>query len=105
MNEHHEYQLRRRAIRLTLQGRERTVILARIGRSPAWLSKWLRRFDEEGWQGLRSRSRAPHNRSARYSHYTRHLIVATRQRLQKRLISLHGPQAIQDELRQAQLLR
>ena len=105
MNEHHEYQLRRRAIRLTLQGRERTAILARIGRSPAWLSKWLRRFDELGNQGLQSRSRAPHNPNARYSHHARQVVVATRQRLLKRRIALSGPQAIQDELRQAHLLR
>jgi putative transposase len=105
MNEHHEYQLRRRAIRLTLQGRERTAILARIGRSPAWLSKWLRRFDELGWQGLRSRSRARLHHSTRYSDHTRHLVVAMRQRLLKRRVALSGPQAIQDELRQADLLR
>jgi transposase len=71
MNEHREYQLRRRAIRLTLQGRSCQAILARIPRSPAWLSKWLRRFDEEVWQGLQSRSRAPHKRSARYSQHNR----------------------------------
>jgi hypothetical protein len=105
MNEHHEYQLRRRAIRLTLQGRSRQAVLARIGRSPAWLSKWLRRFNQLGWQGLRSRSRSPLHFSARYSHHTRQVVVATRQRLQKRRISLSGPQAIQDELRQIQLLR
>jgi putative transposase len=105
MNEHHEYQLRRRAIRLTLQGRSRQAILARIPRSPAWLSKWLRRFNQLGWQGLRSRSRSPLHLSARYSQRTRHLVVATRQRLQKRRISLRGPQAIQDELRQTHLLR
>jgi putative transposase len=105
MNEHHEYQLRRRAIRLTLQGRSRQVILARIGRSPAWLSKSLRRFNQLGWQGLRSRSRSPLHFSARYSHHTRQVVVATRQRLLKRRISLSGPQAIQDELRQAHLLR
>ena len=105
MNEHHEYQLRRRAIRLTLQGRSRQAILARIGRSPAWLSKWLRRFDELGWQGLRSRSRARLHHSTRYSERTRHLVVAMRQRLLKRRVALSGPQAIQDELRQAALLR
>jgi len=105
MNEHHEYQLRRRAIRLSLQGRERTAILARIGRSPAWLSKWLRRFDEEGWQGLHARSRSPLHFSARYSQHTRALVVATRQRLQKRRIGLSGPQAIQDELSHSHLLR
>ena len=105
MNEHHEYQLRRRAIRLTLQGRSRQAILARIPRSPAWLSKWLRRFDELGWQGLRSRSRARLHHSARYSEHTRHLVVAMRHRLLKRRVALSGPQAIQDELRQADLLR
>jgi transposase len=105
MNEQHEYQLRRRAIRLTLQGHSRQAILARIPRSPAWLSKWLRRFDKRGWQGLRSRSRARLHHSARYSDHTRHLVVATRQRLQKRRITLSGPQAIQDELRQAHLLK
>jgi putative transposase len=105
MNEQHEYQLRRRAIRLTLQGHTRQAILARIPRSPAWLSKWLHRFDELGWQGLRAHPRAPLHPSARYSEHTRHLVVATRQRLLKRRISLSGPQAIQDELRQANLLR
>ena len=44
MNEQHEYQLRRRAIRLTLQGHARQAILARIPRSPAWLSKRLSVF-------------------------------------------------------------
>ncbi len=105
MNEHHEYQLRRRAIRLTLQGRERTAILARIGRSPAWLSKWLRRFDKLGWQGLRARSRAPLHPNARYSDHTRQVVVATRQRLLKRRITLSGPQAIQDELHHSHLLK
>src|SRR2546423_2045734 len=105
MNEHKEYQLRRRAIRLTLQGRSRQAILARIPRSPAWLSKWQHRFAEQGWQGLRSRSRAPLHQRRRYSERIRQLVVATRQRLQQRRIGLSGPQAIQDELRQAQLLR
>ena len=105
MNEQHEYQLRRRAIRLTLQGHTRQALLARISRSPAWLSKWLHRFDELGWQGLRARPRAPLHRSTRYSEHTHHVVVATRQRLHRRRISLSGPQAIQDELRQANLLR
>jgi hypothetical protein len=104
MNEQHEYQLRRQAIRLTLQGHSRQAILARIGRSPAWLSKWLRRFDKLGWQGLRSRSRARLHPSTRYSDHTRHLVVATRQRLLKRHVTLSGPQAIQDELRHAHLM-
>jgi putative transposase len=105
MNEHDEYQLRRRAIRLTLQGRSGQAILARIPRSSAWLSKWQHRFAQFGWQGLRSRSRAPLHQRRRYSERIRHLIVATRQHLQQRRVGLCGPQAIQDELRQADLLR
>ncbi len=105
MNEQHEYQLRRRAIRLTLQGYSRQAILARIPRSPAWLSKWQHRFNDLGWQGLHARSRAPLTPGARYSDHIRDLVVATRQHLRKRRIGLSGPQAIQDELRQAQLLR
>ena len=105
MNEQYEYQLRRRAIRLTLQGCSRQAILARIPRSPAWLSKWCRRFNDLGWQGLHSRSRTPLTSGARYSDHIRDLVVVTRQRLRKRRIGLSGPQAIQDELRQAHLLR
>src|SRR5437867_2193387 len=105
MNEHHEYQLRRRAIRLTLHGHARQAILARIPRSPAWLSKWQHRFAQHGWQGLRARSRRPHHRSGRFPERIRHLVIATRQRLQKRRVGLCGSQAIQDELRHARLLR
>src|SRR5207249_10135962 len=71
----------------------------------ASLSKWQHRFDELGWQGLRSRSRAALHPSARYSEHIRHLVVVTRQRLLKRRVGLSGPQAIQDELRHAQLLK
>lgn len=105
MNDQHEYQLRRRAIRLTLQGHTRQAILARIPRSPAWLSKWQHRFAKLGWQGLRSRSRSPLHQRGRYSERIRHLVVATRQRLRQRRVGLSGPQAIQDELAHSHLLR
>jgi len=105
MNEHNEYQLRRRAIRLTLQGHSAQAILARIPRSPAWLSKWRHRFAQHGWQALHSRSRARLHQSGRYSERIRQLVVATRRRLQQRRVGLSGPQAIQDELRYARLLR
>jgi putative transposase len=105
MNEQLEYQLRRRAIRLTLRGHARQTILARIPRSPAWLCKWQRRFAEVGWQGLRSRSRRPHHQSGRYGERIRDLVVATHQRLRQRRVGLSGPQAREDELRHARLIR
>ena len=105
MNEQHDYQLRRRAIRLTLQGHTRQAILARIPRSPAWLCKWQRRFAEQGWEGLHAHSRRPQHLTGRYPERIRQLVVATRQRLRQRRVGLSGPQAIQDELRHARLLR
>jgi putative transposase len=104
MNEQREYQLRRRAIRLTLHEHSRQDILARIPRSPAWLCKWQRRFAQHGWQGLHARSRRPHHRSGCYPQRIRDLVITTRQRLQKRRVGLSGPQAIQDELRHTRLL-
>ena len=104
MNEHHEYLLRRRAIRLTLQGQSRQAILARVGRSPAWLCKWQHRFAQHGWRGLLSRSRRPQHRSGRYAERIRHLVIATRQRLLTQRVGLCGSQAIQDELCRARLL-
>jgi len=105
MNEQLEYHLRRRAIRLTLQGHTRQAILARISHSPAWLCKWQRRFAEQGWRGLHARSRRPQHLTGRYPERIRQLVVATRQRLLRRRVGLSGPQAREDELRHARLIR
>jgi transposase len=60
-----EYEFRRRAIQLHQEGLGFEVILQRLGRGRSWLSKWLRRYREEGWAGLRSRSRAPQRQPRR----------------------------------------
>ena len=54
-----EHELRRRAIELHREGVGFEVILERLGRVRSWLSKWLHRYRDEGWAGLRPRSRAP----------------------------------------------
>jgi hypothetical protein len=54
MDDRQELRLRRKAIRLRLQGTPHKVILAKVHRSPAWLSKWQTRFDRYGLAGLRS---------------------------------------------------
>ncbi|MCA1604992.1 MAG: integrase core domain-containing protein, partial [Acidobacteria bacterium] len=105
MNEKQERSLRRKAIRLWLQGLNRRDILARISRSCAWLCKWQKRFTEIGWAGLRSHSRQPHHLASRYDARTRRLVRQARQRLVKRKVGLIGPQAVQDELRAAHLVR
>jgi putative transposase len=105
MDEKKERNLRRRAIRLILQGVKPSAIAQRIGRSRTWLFKWKTRFDQLGWEGLKSQLRRPHRIARRYDERTRRLVIQARRRLVRRKVGLIGPRAIQDELRAAQLLR
>src|SRR5512139_4054120 len=99
MDEKQEFRLRRKAIRMRLQGCTQQEILARVQRSRAWLSKWQKRFDQQGTSGLHSRSRRPAHPSTIYSPRMRQLIVQTRRRLVKQKIGLIGVRAIRRELR------
>jgi len=99
MDEKQEYRLRRKAIRLRLQGRTQQEILASVQRSRAWLSKWQKRFEQQGLAGLHSRSRRPAYVPTTYSARMRQLIVQTRRRLVKQKVGLIGARAIRRELR------
>lgn len=81
-DERYEYELRRRAIDLHRKGVGFGAILARVERSRFWLAKWLRRFREEGWSGLRSRSRAPEQRPRRTPERVVGWVVALRQEVE-----------------------
>jgi len=48
MDDKQELRLRRRAIRLRLQGTPHQGILEKVQRSRAWLSKWQERFGDGG---------------------------------------------------------
>jgi transposase len=50
---------RRQAVRWYLRGMAFTEICSRLERHGTWLAKWLKRFHDEGWDGLRDRSRRP----------------------------------------------
>lgn len=99
MDEKQERKLRRQAIRLWLQGVKPKDILAQVPRSYVWLSKWRKRFEQEGAQGLRSYSRRPHTTPMAQSQRVVRLIVRTRRRLVKQSVGLIGPRAIRRELR------
>src|SRR5215831_15017427 len=88
-----------------LDGLRSGVILKRLGSSRAWLSKWKKRFDKLGWEGLRSESRSPHRSVHRYDGRTRRLVIQARRRLERRKIGLIGPEAVRAELRRTRLLR
>jgi putative transposase len=99
MDEKQEFRLRRKAIRMHLQGSTQQEILARVQRSRAWLSKWQTRFEQQGISGLHSRSRRPAHTPTIYSSRIRQHIVQTRRRLVKRKVGLIGARAIRRELR------
>lgn len=98
MDEQHEHRLRRQAIRLLLRQVKPREISKRLARSRSWLKKWKRRFDQHGWAGLKSLSRAPHVVGSGYDERTRHAVIAARQRLEQRSIGLIGAKATQREL-------
>jgi putative transposase len=99
MDEKQEFRLRRKAIRMHVQGSAQQEILAGVQRCRAWLSKWQTRFDQEGTAGLHSRSRRPAHTPTTYSSRIRQLIVQTRRRLVKQKVGLIGARAVQRELR------
>jgi hypothetical protein len=105
MNEQHERQLRRKAIRGLLQGTRPAVILQRVGRSREWLSKWRRRFKRAGMRGLRSQSRRPHHHPSAYRAWVRQQVVRLRRQLVRQRVGLIGAEAIRQAWRREQLPR
>jgi len=59
MKNQNEYGIRYKAIQLYNNCIGFNEILQRVQRAKGWLSKWLRRYKEQGFAGLRDKSRAP----------------------------------------------
>ena len=59
MGNENEYEKRWQAIQLYEKGYGFDKVLERVQRSRSWLSKWLRRYQQKGQEGLRDQSRAP----------------------------------------------
>lgn len=100
MDEAHERKVRRQAIRWQLRQVKPCEIIKRLERSRSWLKKWKQRFDQHGWAGLKSQSRAPHGagRGRGYDERTRRAVIAARRRLERRTVGLIGATATQREL-------
>ena len=56
-----ELRRRKQAVRWHLRGMRFTEICERLDCHSTWLAKWLKRYQAEGWDGLRDRSRRPHH--------------------------------------------
>jgi putative transposase len=98
MDDKQELRRRRQALRLRLQGVSHKIILEKVQRSRAWLSKWQKRFDQQGASGLRTRSRRPHHIPRACLPRIVRLIERTRRRLVKQKVGLRGARAIRREL-------
>lgn len=59
MKSQNEYEKRCKAIQLYKEGYGFNKILQLVQRSGVWLSKWLKRFKEQGLKGLKDKSRTP----------------------------------------------
>lgn len=100
-----DYELRRRAVELHEAGVGFQAILHRLGRSRAWLAKWLHRFRTEGWQGLRSRSRAPKQQARQMPQRIVARVVAIRAELEARQTRRSRFSGIGGEVVRAELQR
>jgi len=100
-----EMAYRRRALRLTLQGKSPREILKQIPRTRQWLHKWQRRFERGGWAGLASQGRRPHHSPHAYHRPARAVVLQVRRRLARSGVGLIGARAVQQEIRRGRLLR
>lgn len=104
MDEKQERQLRRKAVRLWLQGYSAREIQQCASRSLGWIHKWQQRFTDAGWVGLHSQSHRPQQATG-YAESVRQVVLRVRRQLSKRKVGrLIGHRAIQREIRRGRLL-
>lgn len=82
MGKDHE-NARHSLIHLMRSGKTPEEAAAELGYSLSWAYKWWGRFNEAGWEGLQSRSRAPHHHPNRVSIKTQETIRKIRRELEK----------------------
>mgnify|MGYP001823624233 FL=1 len=102
-----EYEKRQTAIHMLRSGQLPAGIAQELERSLAWVYKWRRRFEQDGWQGLRDRSRAPKSHPNKLPETVRQAIRQARSELEMEAeqpgkLAYIGAQAIQSRLRKSQ---
>jgi transposase InsO family protein len=73
---------RRSAIHLLRAGQRVNAVAAELGKSTRWVRKWRKRYEAEGWDGLKDRSRRPHKITRQTSIDMRQAIRKTRSELE-----------------------
>ncbi|MBT7072895.1 MAG: DDE-type integrase/transposase/recombinase [Anaerolineae bacterium] len=67
---------RKSAIHMLRAGQRVKAVADEIGRTPRWVRKWRKRYQAEGWDGLKERSRKP-------QHFARQTAEAHKQAIRK----------------------
>jgi hypothetical protein len=70
-------------IHLVRSGRTPNEAATELGYCLSWAYKWWGRFNEAGWDGLKSQSRAPHHQPSRTSEKTKRKILEIRAELEE----------------------
>ena len=73
---------REQAVHLRRLGYSYSQIAEALGTSKAWVCKWIRRFETEGWAGLRDRSRRPHHCPRQLPASVRQAVIQARSALE-----------------------
>ena len=99
---------RKLAIMQLRQGKTITEVARNMNRSPGWVTKWKQRYAQEGWPGLKDKSRAPIQHGNKLSATIRQAICQTRLELEAEAslgngLKYIGGRAIRTRMRQSQL--
>lgn len=70
-------------IHLLRSGRTPEEAATELGYCLSWAYKWRGRFEEAGWEGLKSQSRVPHHQPRRTSEKTKRKILEIRAELEE----------------------
>jgi hypothetical protein len=69
-------------VHLLRSGKKPVEAALELSRARSWCYKWQSRFRKEGWDGLKERSRVPHQIARKTSEYDRQVILRTRSELE-----------------------
>jgi transposase len=99
-----EIALRKRAIRLTIQGKRPSKIAKTVQRSRQWLYKWQERFAQKGWKGLASLPRRPGRLARAYDQRTRRVVLNLRRKCDRHSVGLITARYLRQQLIKERLL-
>ncbi len=99
---------RKLAVMQLRQGKTVTEVAQSLNRHPNWVRKWQKRFEMEGWSGLKERSRTPKKLSRRLPAEVRAAICQARLELEAEAelgegLKYMGGRAVRTRLKKKQI--